>query len=324
MRSRSRALGFTLVELLVVIAIIGILVALLLPAVQAARESARRTQCVNNLKQMVLAGQNHLDVRKYFPSGGWGWDWTGDPDCGFGQTQPGGWTFSSLPYMEQTPLYQLSSGLSGNAKLTAVAEMASTALPVFICPTRRNDNPVVNAYGGQFVAYNAGTSPYLGKTDYAANCGDSGADEIDGGPANTPATIAAFLAAGPPNLDGISYRMSQIGPQQVHDGLSNTYYVGEKYLNPASYYTGTDASDNEDLFTGYDNDLFRTATVKILPMMDVSGVSNTFAFGSAHPAAFNIAFCDGSVHSIRYEIDPYIHQWLANRDDSNAIDMTWR
>lgn len=79
--------GFTLVEVLVVIAIIGLLVALLLPAVQAARESARRTECKNHIKQFAVASHHHLDVTHYFPSGGWGLLWVGDPDRGYGRSQ---------------------------------------------------------------------------------------------------------------------------------------------------------------------------------------------------------------------------------------------
>ena len=99
---------FTLVELLVVITIIGILIALLLPAVQAAREAARMLQCQNNLKQISLAALDHEHINGWFPTGGWGYNWVGDPNRGFGRDQPGGFFYNCLPYMEQQALHDLA------------------------------------------------------------------------------------------------------------------------------------------------------------------------------------------------------------------------
>src|SRR5215203_2575717 len=105
-----RAGGFTLVELLVVIAIIGVLVALLLPAVQAAREAARRSQCSNQLRQQALGWHLHHDAHQFLPSAGWGWRWMADPDRGFGKTQSGSWCYSILPYIEAGAVHRLGAG----------------------------------------------------------------------------------------------------------------------------------------------------------------------------------------------------------------------
>src|SRR5690242_693034 len=120
-----RRRGFTLVELLVVITIIGILMGLLLPAVNSAREAARNATCQNNIKQLGLAALNHEQAHKFYPTGGWGWQWVGDPDRGFGIKQPGGWIYNILPAMDQQNLHDLGMGQAAAAKAQAAAIMIS-------------------------------------------------------------------------------------------------------------------------------------------------------------------------------------------------------
>src|SRR5258706_4890817 len=134
---RFRWAGFTLVELLVVIAIIGILVALLLPAVQAAREAARRTQCTNQLKQLATGCMNHESTLKYYPCGGWGWDWVGDADRGNGQNQPGGWMYNILPFLEENARHDLPKDGDPNnqlaAQLDGARQMLLDPIPIIKC-----------------------------------------------------------------------------------------------------------------------------------------------------------------------------------------------
>ena len=132
-----RRRAFTLVELLVVITIIGILIALLLPAVQQAREAARRAQCSNNLKQASLAMLQHEEKYKFLPTGGWGWFWVGLPDRGMGKTQPGGWLYCILPFIEQQPLYDLGS--DGDFQSMSAAKLAASASA---CERRWHVSPV--------------------------------------------------------------------------------------------------------------------------------------------------------------------------------------
>src|SRR5688572_24210543 len=102
--------GLSLVELIVIIGIIGVLVGLAIPAVQAARESARNAACKNHLRQIGLALGSHEAALGQFPSGGWGFRWVGDPDRGSGGRQPGGWAFALLPYLEATNVHAIGSG----------------------------------------------------------------------------------------------------------------------------------------------------------------------------------------------------------------------
>src|SRR5687768_16711114 len=135
-RMRSLRQAFTLVELLVVIAIIGILVALLLPAVQAAREAARRATCTNQVKQLGLAWQLHHDVHKFLPSAGWGYNFMADPDRGAGAKQPGSWAYSCLPYLEEQSIHQIGAGIAGSTsapKRAALADLSSRPVAAFYC-----------------------------------------------------------------------------------------------------------------------------------------------------------------------------------------------
>lgn len=300
--------GFTLIELLVVVAIIGVLVALLLPAVQQARESARRTQCRNNLKQVATAWMEHEEMVGHLPTGGWGWLWIGRPDGGFGRAQGGGWVYNILPFVDQDPLWKM--GGNTNENLTRVR----TAIGTFNCPTRRH-----GAYSCGASLAETGVPGTSGKMDYAANCGDQSLNEYFAGPPDLATGLTDNWSGwhNTATLTGVCFERSQVKFKDITDGASNTYMTGEKYLNPANYYNGADGADNEAQYSGFNNDNYRTGAST--PMQDTLGFGDTFRFGSAHVSAFHMGLCDGSVRSITYNIDINVHRNLANRYDNNPI-----
>jgi prepilin-type N-terminal cleavage/methylation domain-containing protein/prepilin-type processing-associated H-X9-DG protein len=341
--------AFTLVELLVVIAIIGILVALLLPAVQAAREAARRSQCMNHVKQLATACINHYDIHKHFPTGGWGPDWVGDADRGYGEKQPGGWLYNILPFIEETDIHDMpSDGKSGGAPTTEQRDnaraMVSQVVEIFHCPSRRPAVLYKIASHHVDVAQNASPNPaagdfYVGSNDYAANAGDDcaampgtvpcrGTDlsEIDGPNTwqeaynNTGWQLyldTLGLRTYPSGLKewvytGVIFRRSEVAIANVTDGTSKTYLIGERYLNPFNYQRELDNSEcNWGWAWGFDNDFERIT--EEAPLADYPGVSNNKWFGSAHPGAWHAAFCDGHVEAVSYDIDLLVHQRSGNR-----------
>jgi len=345
---RSPHEAFTLVELLVVITIIGILIALLLPAVQAAREAARIAQCQNNLKQLALGMLHHEETFKIYPSGGWAFMNVGDPNCGVGKRQPGGWNFSILPYIEQQALYSLGTGAAegSQALMTANLHRVETALAIWICPTRRRTmlytcQSYSNLYGNWTYCALPAAIPRM---DYAACVGD--ADESDASiwePYQISSYAQGWSYALPPcaannqttwntlnvpyQFNGISYRASEVRARDVTDGLSVTYMLGEKYLDPEEYYTGTNWGDDQNTCLGWDDDNHRTARVYMgspvlpyPPMQDTGSLGYDVIFGSAHFAGFNMAMCDGSVHMMNYSIDYETHRRLGVRNDGLTID----
>jgi prepilin-type N-terminal cleavage/methylation domain-containing protein/prepilin-type processing-associated H-X9-DG protein len=336
---RAARRGFTLVELLVVITIIGILMSLLIPAVQSARESARASTCANNVRQLGLAAQNHLNSWSYFPSAGWGSSWAGDPTRGTGLRQPGGWLYSLLPFLEQKALWS-----GGTSDPNPVGTQIATPLAIYYCPSRRplmafpmTGAPVNLNPNGQ-----APTLPTsVGKCDYAINFGDTVVDttatpsQMGPGPKTLAFGDASVSTGGyawpaPTTFDGVSFVRSQITTGHfAAKGTSNTYLLGEKYLNPDNYVSGLDPGDANWATVGWAADTCRSAGKSQSnnftpqpPMRDTPGLSNTLIWGGPHPGTINMAFCDGSTRTISYQIDPITHANLANRNSTAAIDPT--
>ncbi len=278
----SRA--FTLVELLVAITIIGILVALLLPAVQAARETARRLHCSNNLKQIGLALHMHDDSHRVIPhNGGWdgqqtipsasGGDFTpSTTDFATGETyqwgvgdprrpprrQTGSWLYAILPFVEQKNIYYSRSW--------------KTAVALYICPSRRSAEAHEVVAGDDYGTYEGGGWPW-GKTDYAGN---------------------SLLVPGLPAESAESCKRLA----DVRDGLSNTILAGEKAIDPAVS-TSTSWYWDEPFFLGGSGGTVRRGVAVV---RDAVGNDYKTNWGSPHPGVAQFLLGDGSVSGVAYEI----------------------
>lgn len=286
-RMRATCRGLTLVELLVVIAILGILIGLLLPAVQAARESARRTQCINNLKQIGLAFQGHLAAYRLFPSGGRRWN---DPPTyvggkpAFGPNQFAGWGFQILPFIEGNTVQDLGP-------VAAVG----TPSGVFFCPSRRG--PQV------FLRKDKYDPPLTGGKIEHAMCD---------------------YAASNREMTGVVRQSQPVTLRQVTDGTTYTLIVADKRLNVANLGEPQD-DDNEGYTVGWNEDTIRKT--QRVPRRDHYGDSNGDGdgeklFGSSHVDGINAAFADGSVRPISYGVDRDVFFILGEIADGVLLDMS--
>jgi prepilin-type N-terminal cleavage/methylation domain-containing protein/prepilin-type processing-associated H-X9-DG protein len=303
-RVSVRRHAFTLIELLVVISIIGVLMSLLMPAVQSAREAGRRLKCKNNLKQWNLALMSFETSHSYYPSGGWGFQWYPEPGRGSDVRQPGGWPLALLPYIEKNNIYNHVMEAEDSQKQERLEFLMTASIPLMNCPSRRTADLYPWHENENYAwPYNLKDYPAdVTKLDYAINGGDN--DPLLG---TIPMTLKQadnplfpwqdFSAA-----NGICYLRSHVKVAHVRDGTSNTYAFGEKWVYSG---IGQDRGDDTSPYSGFDKDNTRWTN---LPPISDNRSEGWNQFGSAHPGVCNFAFCDGSVRTVKFNIHPGIHR----------------
>jgi hypothetical protein len=280
---------------------------------------------------LAVACLAHEEAQGFFPTGGWGYFWVGDPDCGYGEQQPGGWIYNILPHTELSALHDL--GRYGNAatKQQAILKLVCSPVSFTNCPTRRRPAlfPKTWNNGTDPIAYNSGgvTAPYgflMSRTDYAACSGAGGVQYGTGPKSASAADQAAYFGSRTisnwQTYSGISFEKSTVRKDDVSDGCSQTVMLGEKYLGVHLYGTGADGADNENQFVGFDNDTHRGTAGP--PLQDRWGYGDGLSFGSAHAQSSNFAMCDGSTFTVNYSVDATVFKYLGTRNGSDTVDLT--
>jgi prepilin-type N-terminal cleavage/methylation domain-containing protein len=292
----SRRVGFTLIELLVVIAIIGILIALLLPAVQAAREAARVMRCANNLKQIGLAIELYEEQHAVYVMGR-------DTNTQWGVS----WAFRLLPFMEQAALYE-SMNFKERVDSPANARAMRTPLSVYVCPSRRSPKADRNFDNNDTPSQVRGVAA---PGDYAANCGLDVEYSTDRPPWN-------------PTVLGPIFSYSEVTRGQVTDGSSNTLAVGERHIPPLR-------ADSRAGFEHYDiaDTAFFAADA---PWTIFAGTVDGFPsgpddpsrekFGSVHDKMAQFVFLDGHLRSLNYSVSAVTFRALSTIGDGRALSAS--
>jgi prepilin-type N-terminal cleavage/methylation domain-containing protein len=298
----QRSTAFTLVEILVVVAIIGILIALMLPAIQAARESARKSQCANNLKQIGLGMHGYLDSHKAFPPG---YTSRVRPDHDDG---PPGWSWGAriMPFIEEVALHD-EIDFEASLRDAVSEKVRLTSVPLFLCPSDDMFEPIIDipSKSSTLIICKAAAG------NYVASAG----------------TIRPTCKLCRDAFDGVFGRNRAIKPKELQDGLSKTLAVGER----ASYWSRPaiwGVLPNSKVIDNQQKGLFAAGPAYVLGTtfnegfniesnedMD-HGTDGTFAesYGSRHPGGAFFLFCDAGVRFVYDDADPAIMNALSTRD----------
>ncbi len=322
-----RRRAFTLVELLVVIAIIGILIALLLPAVQAAREAARRSQCTNNLKQIGLGLHNYHDTFKKFPPGGlW---WTNNTGAANWSRNRGSMLVHLLPFVEQQSLYDafdLSQPLAyqqfATPPSTGSPYIAGTIVSVYRCPSDKSAD-----YNATTV--NGVTAGNLAHFSYAGSKGPTRTGNNSAGSCPERAAYDAYkfstsdnTPAGPFTRMGRNYVCKM---RDIIDGMSNTILAGEVRAECAQPIRRgwAHASNTQGMISTIYPINYNSCSTSSTPepCQWWNNWSTEFGFKSMHPGGANFAFSDGSVQFLSETIDHWTYQYLGGKAEGEPVSI---
>ncbi len=348
MNIKTRRSAFTLVELLVVIAIIGILIGMLLPAVQSVREAARRTSCFNNLRQIGLASLNYESTFQHFPTAGdcdWSW-WHQEFEAVHGYENYG-WGFQLLPYIEQNAVADL------RGQSATRAQFIDTPISLYNCPSRGErfittgdlQKFRVGDYAGCQVAWQdwQGNGPYYG-VNWKCNEPPFGVAQTGKSTESKQAFQGIIVKAGHyDEAANVDYKFRDIGFNDVLDGSSNTLMFMEKAVSTDRYVYFAELAWDSDDWRGY----FAPSSVAIMrfpytknegdPIIRPDGwvrpevqaaINNGFplpsflperTFGSAHPGICAGILGDGSTHAVNQSIDRQALLQGIRRSDGNGI-----